>query len=52
MAAEIDADDLDRLIAAVEDATDAEAARSARQEMVEGEQAVPWEQVKADLGLV
>jgi prevent-host-death family protein len=51
VAAVIDADDLDRLIAAAEDLADIEAARSARQEMSEGDTAIPWEQVKADLGL-
>jgi prevent-host-death family protein len=51
VAAVIDADDLDRLIAAAEDLADIEAARSARQEMSEGDPAIPWEQVKADLGL-
>jgi prevent-host-death family protein len=51
VAAVIDADDLDRLIAAAEDLADIEAARSARQEMFEGDPAIPWEQVKADLGL-
>ena len=51
VAAVIDADDLDRLIAAAEDLADIEAARSARQEMAEGESPIPWEQVKADLGL-
>jgi prevent-host-death family protein len=51
VAAVIDADDLDRLIAAAEDLADIEAARSARQGMSEGDPAIPWEQVKADLGL-
>ncbi|MBK8446532.1 MAG: type II toxin-antitoxin system Phd/YefM family antitoxin [Micropruina sp.] len=52
VAAVIDAEDLDRLIAAAEDLADLEAARVARTEMDEGEPAIPWEQVKADLGLV
>lgn len=52
VAAVIDADDLDRLIAAAEDLADIEAARAAREEMADGDAAIPWEQVKADLGLV
>lgn len=51
VAAVIDADDLDRLIAAAEDLADIEAARSARQEIADGDAAIPWELVKADLGL-
>ncbi len=51
VAAVIDADDLDRLIAAAEDLADIEAARAARTELADGEPAIPWEQVKADLGL-
>ena len=51
VAAVIDADDLDRLIAAAEDLADIEAARAARAEMDNSEPAIPWEQVKADLGL-
>jgi len=47
----IDADDLQRLIEAAEDLADIEAARAARAEMTEGQDAIPWEQVKADLGL-
>ena len=50
VAAVIDADDLDRLIAAAEDLADIEAARAARPELA-AEGAIPWEQVKADLGL-
>lgn len=50
VAAVIDADDLDRLIEAAEDLHDIEAARAARSEM-ESEEAIPWEQVKRDLGL-
>ena len=52
VAAVIDADDLDRLIAAAEDLADIGATKAARVEMAEGEPAIPWEQVKADLGLV
>ena len=51
VAAVIDADDLDRLIAAAEDLADIEAAREARAELASGETAIPWDQVKADLGL-
>ena len=51
VAAVIDADDLDRLIAAAEDLADLEAVRAARAEMADGGSAIPWEQVKADLGL-
>jgi len=47
----IDADDLDRLIAAAEDLADIEAARAARAELEAGAEPIPWEQVKADLGL-
>lgn len=51
VAAVIAADDLDRLIAAAEDLADIEAARDARAEIADGEAPIPWEQVKADLGL-
>ena len=51
LAAVIDAEDLDRLIAAAEDLADIEAAAAARAEMGDGTPAIPWEQVKADLGL-
>lgn len=51
VAAVIDAADLDRLIAAAEDLADLQAAQAAREEMAAGEAAIPWEQVKADLGL-
>jgi prevent-host-death family protein len=51
VAAVIDADDLDRLIAAAEDLADLRAVHLARLSMADGEPAVPWEQVKADLGL-
>ena len=53
VAAVIDADDLERLIEAAEDLADIEAAQTARAEMVESDEvAIPWEQVKADFGLV
>lgn len=51
VAAVIDADDLDRLIEAAEDLADLRAAQSARDELDDSGGAVPWEQVKADLGL-
>ena len=51
VAAVIDADDLDRLISAAEDLADIEAAKAARAEIADGEGTIPWEQVKADLGL-
>lgn len=50
VAAVIDAEDLDRLIGAAEDLADLEAARLARAEIAD-EGTIPWEQVKADLGL-
>lgn len=53
VAAVIDADELDRLIEAAEELADIEAARAAKAELDEtGGAAIPWEQVKADLGLV
>ncbi len=51
VAAVIDADDLDRLIAAAEDLADLKSAAAARAEIAEGQAAIPWELVKADLGL-
>ena len=51
VAAVIDADDLDRLIAAAEDLADIEAAKDARAEIAHGQPPIPWEEVKADLGL-
>ncbi len=51
VAAVIDADDLDRLLAAAEDLADIEAAKEARAELANGAEPVPWEQVKTDLGL-
>ena len=53
IAAVIDADDLDALIAMSEDIQDIRAAKDARDEMRStGVEPIPWEQVKADLGLV
>jgi prevent-host-death family protein len=52
VAAVIDAEDLQRLLEAAEDLADILAAADARTEMAEtGEPAIPWAQVKADLGL-
>jgi prevent-host-death family protein len=52
VAAVVDADDLAALIEAAEDLADIEAARAARREMAEtGEAPIPWDDVKADLGL-
>lgn len=52
VAAIVDADDLDRLLEAAEDLADLAAADEAREEMARtGAEPVPWEQVKADLGL-
>ena len=51
VAAVIDADDLDQLIVAAEDLADIKAAQAANVEMKDGEPAIPWEQVKADLGI-
>lgn len=52
VAAVIDADDLERLLVLAEDMADIRAAEAARAEMrATGEAPIPWEQVKADLGL-
>jgi prevent-host-death family protein len=52
VAAVIDAEQLDELLEAAEDLADIRAAAAARAEMAEsGEGPIPWEQVKADLGL-
>jgi prevent-host-death family protein len=52
VAAVIDADDLDRILELAEDMTDIRAAEAARAEMkATGEAPIPWDQVKADLGL-
>jgi len=52
VAAVIDAEDLQRLIESAEDLADILAASEARTEMAEtGEGAIPWDLVKADLGL-
>ena len=52
VAAVIDADDLDAIVELAEDMADIRAAEAARAEMkATGEQPIPWEDVKADLGL-
>lgn len=52
VAAVIDADDLDRILALAEDMADIRAAEQARAEMrATGEAPIPWDEVKADLGL-
>lgn len=52
VAAVIDADDLDEVLRLAEDMADIRAAEAARVEMrTTGETPIPWEQVKADLGL-
>ena len=53
VAAVIDADDLEKILALAEDMADIRAAEEARAEMrATGETPIPWEQVKVDLGLV
>jgi prevent-host-death family protein len=52
IAALIDADDLDELLELAGDMADIRAAEAAREEMrATGEAPIPWEEVKADLGL-
>jgi len=52
VAAVIDADDLDRILALAEDMADIRAAEQARAEMqATGRASIPWDEVKADLGL-
>jgi prevent-host-death family protein len=52
IAAVIDADDLDRIVALAEDMADIRAAEGARAEMkATGEAPIPWDEVKAELGL-
>jgi prevent-host-death family protein len=52
VAAVIGADQLDELLEAAEDLEDIRLAAAARVEMAEsGESPIPWEEVKADLGL-
>lgn len=48
----VDAADYDRLLELAEDAADAEAAEAARRELAEtAALPVPWDEVKAELGL-
>lgn len=51
VAAVIDAEDLERLTEAAEDLADIEAAEAARAEIA-ANGTVPWDEVKAELGLV
>jgi len=52
VAAVIDADDLDRILELAEDMADIRAAEHARAEMkATGAMPIPWDEVKADLGL-
>lgn len=52
VAAVIDSDDLERLIELAEDMVDIREAERARAEMAAtGEAPIPWDEVKADLGL-
>ena len=52
IAAVIDADDLDRILELAEDMADVRAAEQARVEMQStGETPIPWDEVKADLGM-
>ncbi len=51
VAAIVDADDLEELLRAAEDMADIAAAATAREDLAAGEEPIPWDQVKADLGL-
>lgn len=51
VAAIVGATDLEALLADAEDLADLRAAASARAEMAAGQEAVLWDEVKADLGL-
>ncbi|HLY33155.1 MAG TPA: type II toxin-antitoxin system Phd/YefM family antitoxin [Jatrophihabitantaceae bacterium] len=51
VAAVIAAEDLELLIEAAEELSDIHAAQHARDEIDAGAEPIPWEQVKADLGL-
>lgn len=52
IAAVVDAGLLEQLVEASEDLADLQAAAAARAEMAQtGESPIPWEQVKADLGM-
>jgi prevent-host-death family protein len=52
VAALVDSEDLDRLVELAEDMADIRAAEEAREEMRRtGSEPIPWDEVKADLGL-
>jgi len=52
VAAVIDAQDLEKILGLAEDMSDILAAEAAREEMEStGHEPIPWEEVKADLGL-
>ena len=51
IAAVVDADDLDQLLRDAEDMADIAAAAAARNDLAGGEQPIPWDEVKADLGV-
>lgn len=52
VAAIVDADHLEQLIESAEDLADLQAAAAARAEMADtGQLAIPWDEVKSDLGL-
>ena len=51
IAAVIDMETLDRLIELAEDAIDTAEASTARAELADGTEPVPWDEVKRDLGL-
>jgi prevent-host-death family protein len=52
VAAVIDAGDLEEILALAEDMSDILAAEAAREEMAStGQEPIPWEEVKAELGL-
>ena len=52
VAAVIDAEDLEGILELAEDMADIRAAEAARAEMeATGERSIPWDEVKADLGL-
>ena len=52
VAAVIDAGDLEEILALAEDMSDILAAEAAREEMVStGQEPIPWEEVRAELGL-
>ncbi len=51
IAAVVDADDLDQLLRDAEDAADIAAAAQARDGLAGGDVSIPWDEVKADLGV-